>query len=89
MLGVFEDAQYEESEIAFSSGDRLVLVTDGITEASNNLGEEFGEDRLIRLLVEHRESGAAGLQQTVLETVAMFAGRPLQDDATLMIVSVR
>jgi sigma-B regulation protein RsbU (phosphoserine phosphatase) len=87
VLGVFENAEYEEGESAFNSGDRLVLVTDGITEAGNNLGEEFGEDRLIRLLIEHRQSRAPELQQTLLETVAMFAGRSLQDDATLMIVS--
>lgn len=89
VLGVFSDAEYEESEIRFAPGDRMVLITDGITEAMNNQDEEFGEERFIRLLLEHRHLPAAELQQTLLGTVASFAGRALQDDATLMIVSMR
>jgi len=66
-----------------------VLVTDGITEANNGQSEEFREDRLIQLLLEHRQVPPADLQQTLLEAVACFSGQTLQDDATLMIVSMR
>jgi len=89
VLGLFPDAEYKETEISFAAGDRLVLMTDGITEATNNCGEEFGESRLIRLLVEARELGDSELQQKLLEAVTSFAGRSLQDDATLVIVSMR
>jgi sigma-B regulation protein RsbU (phosphoserine phosphatase) len=68
-------------------GDRLVLVTDGITEATNCQGEDFGEGRIIRILGEHRHLAAAELQQTLVEAVRAFAGQPLQDDATLMIIT--
>ena len=87
VLGVFSDAKYEESEIAFGPGDRLVLVTDGITEAANNHGEEFGEDKLIRWLIDHRHLPAADLQRRLVEAVAEFADKPLQDDTTFMIIS--
>ena len=87
VLGVFSDAEYAEAEVSFVPGDRLVLITDGINEAMNNDKEEFGEDRLIRLLREHRQLSATELRRILLDSVSAFAGQPLQDDATLMIVS--
>jgi sigma-B regulation protein RsbU (phosphoserine phosphatase) len=88
VLGIFPDALYEEMQIAFEPGDRLVLVTDGITEAANGRDEEFGDGRLVQLLVEHRHLPAAELQRILLDAVASFAGQTLQDDATLMIVTM-
>ncbi|PYS39469.1 MAG: hypothetical protein DMG14_13830 [Acidobacteria bacterium] len=75
-------------QTAFASGDRLVLIMDGITEAMNDQNEEFGEDRLIDLLLQYRHMGAAELQKTVIDTVASFARQALQDDATLMIIAM-
>jgi sigma-B regulation protein RsbU (phosphoserine phosphatase) len=89
VLGVFPDSPYEEVEAAVQPGDRLVLITDGITEAANRQAEEFGDERLIRLLVENSALPAAELQTLVLDTVTAFAGQALQDDATMMIVSVQ
>jgi len=89
VLGIFADAVYEEAQVDVRAGDLLLLMTDGITEATNSCDEDFAEDRLIRLLVEHRNRPAAELQQTLLEAVRSFAGQALQDDATLMIVSIR
>ena len=63
-------------------------MTDGITEATNPQGEEFGEDRLIQLLRENKDLPAVDLQAVLLEAVSSFARQPLQDDATLMIVSL-
>ena len=88
VLGVFADASYDEGQLTLNAGDRLVLITDGIAEAANAGQVEFGEERLIRFLLEHRELPAAELQRRLLETVASFTGQGLQDDATLMILSV-
>ena len=88
VLGIFPDAPYAQGRTAFEPGDRLVLMTDGITEATNLQREEFGEDRLIQLLRENKDLPAVDLQAVLLEAVASFAGQPLQDDATLMIVSL-
>ena len=87
VLGAFSDVAYEQSEVAFEPGDRLILVTDGITEAANVQHEEFGEERLIRMVVENRHLAAVQLRQSLLDAVASFSGQPLQDDSTLMIVS--
>jgi sigma-B regulation protein RsbU (phosphoserine phosphatase) len=87
VLGIFADAAYEEFSAPFEFGDRLILVTDGITEAENEDGEEFGEDRLVQLLVEGKDLSTAALQKSILDAVQAFARQGLQDDATLMIVS--
>jgi sigma-B regulation protein RsbU (phosphoserine phosphatase) len=89
VLGLFGNSPYEESHVEIRPGDRLVLVTDGITEAANDRSEEFGEDRLIRLLLDNAQLPPAVLQRLVIDAVSRFAGQQLQDDATLVIASVR
>jgi sigma-B regulation protein RsbU (phosphoserine phosphatase) len=80
--------EYQEAGMSFEPGDRLVLVTDGITEAMNGDEEEFGDDRIIKLLNEHRHLGCAQLQETLLDAVASFAAEGLRDDAILVTVSL-
>ena len=82
------DTEYEEAEIVLNPGDRVILVTDGITEATNNRDEDFGEDRLARLLVDHRALPAAELERVMVDAVLLFAGQPLKDDATVLVVAM-
>ena len=90
VLGVFPDAHYRTGEVGLSSGDRLLLYTDGITEAVNAQDEEFGEDRLAETLSAHRHLPAQSLFETVLSKVTTFTGaRGFQDDATLLVVAVK
>ena len=88
VLGVFSDATYEQAQTHLSSGDRLVLFTDGVTEARNADDEEFGEERLLAAILEHRACSAPALEARLTDTVASFAGDALQDDATLIVVAV-
>ncbi len=87
VLGVFADWDYEQNEIPFAAGDRILLFTDGVTEVRNAEGEEFGEHRLIELLKSIRHMGAKELQARVNRTVAEFSGGEFQDDATLIAMS--
>ncbi len=87
-LGVFQDWHYEQGEVRVASGDRFLLFTDGVSEARNQAGEEYGEDRLIALLRENCELGAGELQKKILSAVAEFSGGDLQDDATLVVMAV-
>jgi phosphoserine phosphatase RsbU/P len=89
VFGVRSDEVYEQAEIAFGPGDRLVLLTDGITEAVNNGDEEFGEGRVKDVLSENRHIHTSEFHQKLLETVQSFAVQGLRDDATLVTVSVR
>jgi sigma-B regulation protein RsbU (phosphoserine phosphatase) len=87
VLGVFPDGTYKAGEVAVESGDRIVLYTDGITEARNDVDEEFGEDRLIAIAVESRACSAPALQARIAEAVASFSGGRFHDDATLIVMA--
>jgi len=58
-----------------------------VTEARTSSGEEFGDERLIGLLVRNRHLRAEELQQKVMGAVANFSGGEFQDDATLIVMS--
>jgi sigma-B regulation protein RsbU (phosphoserine phosphatase) len=88
VLGVFDSRNYELGRAQLLPGDRVVLFTDGVTEACNRSGEEFGEVRLLRLLEDHRTLSADELQGKILAVVAEFSGGRWQDDATLLVLSV-
>ena len=88
VLGIFPDAAYEQGRVPISSGDRIVLYTDGVTEARNQQDEEYGEDRLIAAAIANRCCSAPALQARLAEEVSAFAGDHLQDDATLIVVAV-
>jgi sigma-B regulation protein RsbU (phosphoserine phosphatase) len=88
VLGPFARCVFEQGEIAVESGDRVLLFTDGVTEARNESGEEFGEERLIALLTENRSLGADDLQRALMQAVFDFSGGDFQDDATLIVCSV-
>jgi sigma-B regulation protein RsbU (phosphoserine phosphatase) len=87
VLGVVEEAEYEQATVTVSSGDRIVLFTDGLTEARNESDVEFGEDRLLAAAVAHRACSAPALQARLADAVASFTGGRLQDDATLIVLA--
>jgi phosphoserine phosphatase RsbU/P len=88
VLGIFQSQNYVKGTCTLSPGDRLLLFTDGVTEASRSDGEEFGDARLIRLLAENGETNAEQLQKKILDTVGSFCDGNWQDDATLIAVTV-
>ena len=87
-LGVFDDVAYTEGKLQLHSGDRLLLFTDGLSEATDENGDQFGEERLIQLLRDHRDLGADELQEMILRTVSDFCRNRFEDDAALMMVAV-
>jgi phosphoserine phosphatase RsbU/P len=89
-LGILGDACYEAADTAFGPGDRLVLYTDGITEASNPRDEEFGEERLMASLAARRGATAAELVDGIMADVLAFAaGVKPRDDMTLLVLDTR
>ena len=89
VIGVLRDGTYVQDEVQLCTGDRLVLFTDGVTEARSPADEEFGEERLTGLLVENRHLGARDLQTKILIDVSDFCRGNFHDDATLIVVAVQ
>jgi serine phosphatase RsbU (regulator of sigma subunit) len=90
ILGLFPQAVYEEETIELEPGDVLVIFSDGVTEAFNNAGEEFGEPRLLACLNAHRACEPAELLQKVLSSVRQFAATAAQsDDVTALVLRYR
>jgi sigma-B regulation protein RsbU (phosphoserine phosphatase) len=85
-LGIFDTLyQYHSREITFSSGDYLVCYTDGITEAQNMDGREFGEDRLIKLIQKMELVSPEKLSGMISESIIEFtAGTHQFDDITCL-----
>jgi serine phosphatase RsbU (regulator of sigma subunit) len=85
VLGLFDRWECSVAEVQLAPGDTLVLYTDGVTEAANAAGEEFGEDRLIELLRCQRHLPVPTLLETIVATVQEFSDRKQADDITLVI----
>jgi len=86
VMGLFESWQCEIAEAQLAPGDMLVLYTDGVTEAENAEGEEFGASRLQDTLVRNSHLPVEPLLQSVVAAVQQFAsGSDQQDDITLVI----
>ena len=88
VLGVFPSWSYQDSKVNLKSGDRLLLFTDGITEAEDGQGEEFGVERVAAFGQGHAASSAAKLNEQLLAQVSDFCGTQFEDDATLVVLAV-
>ena len=87
VLGVFPDWKYQDSQLHFRDGDRLLLFTDGITEAAIPDGEEFGDRRMVECARKYRDRATEELKELLMAEVKQFCALQLQDDATLIVVS--
>lgn len=86
-IGIFKNAEFALETTGMDVGDVLVLYTDGITEAINNDEEDFGEERLERLVAENAVLSAQQLTDLILDAVTDFAEEQnLFDDATLIVL---
>jgi len=88
-LGILPDWNYEDEAFPLSSGDRLVLYTDGLTEAMNSDQQEFGERRLLELCSNNTALSASELLAAIRKEVVSFCNGNFQDDFTLVVVAVK
>jgi serine phosphatase RsbU (regulator of sigma subunit) len=88
VLGIFSAWQFAEHEIQLTSGDRILMYTDGITESRNIRGEEFGERRLIDRVIELRSSDPREVTESVVSSVREFNNGNFEDDLTVLAVGV-
>jgi sigma-B regulation protein RsbU (phosphoserine phosphatase) len=87
VLGVFPAWTYEDSKIELKAGDRLLLFTDGITEASDANDQEFDETRIASFAKANSALSASELNSRLLAQVTAFCGAQFRDDATLLVIA--
>jgi len=88
VLGVFVGGEFQNGEIQLNSGDRVVLFTDGLLEAHDGAGDEFGTQRILAEGLSLRHGDAAAVLSGIFERVREFGGREFEDDATLLVLAV-
>jgi len=90
VLGILGDADFEQAEVALHPGDVAVLYTDGVNEAQNAFGQQFGEDRIYEFVESlPKDCCARDVADRLLESLAEFLeGVEPQDDITLLVLRV-
>jgi phosphoserine phosphatase RsbU/P len=89
VLGVLPEWTYRDNHLQLEGGDRLVLFTDGVTEAEDIHGDEFGEERVARALVDAGGRSAEDVQRKLMEAVTDYCGGQFRDDATVVVLAVQ
>ncbi|MCP3979199.1 MAG: serine/threonine-protein phosphatase [bacterium] len=84
ILGILNVERYAERADRLDPGDRLVLYTDGVTEARGDDGEMLGHERLAQLLKQHRSERVDRYCDSIVDAVRRFGGTQRDDDATLL-----
>jgi serine phosphatase RsbU (regulator of sigma subunit) len=86
-LGIMADADFREGRTNLQPGDVLVIYSDGVSEAVNPTGEEFGPTRLYETVARNLDTSAAGIRDRIESALTKFCqGTPAADDITLVIV---
>lgn len=89
VLGLFNEWKCSMRECQLSSGDSFVLYTDGVTEAFNDAGEEFGEQRLIEALQRYGDRSSSALLASIARDIQRFSPNHQHDDITLIVSKCR
>jgi sigma-B regulation protein RsbU (phosphoserine phosphatase) len=90
IIGTFLQGPYEQETIRLQSGDTLVVYTDGVTEALNPAGLEFGEEKLRSIVTESLQLPARELAEAIIARVLRWQAEAAQhDDITLIVVKVK
>jgi sigma-B regulation protein RsbU (phosphoserine phosphatase) len=89
-IGIFDHCDYQQEALQLHSGDLLAAYTDGVTEAQNMVGEEFGEERLKETLATVAHLPADKIREAVLRNVREWcADAPQYDDLTFILMKVK
>lgn len=86
-VGMLEGMTYDECEVLFTAGDRLIMYTDGITECENVLGEQFSLERFQVLLREHGQKPLREMIAAIRQALEIWrGGTGFDDDVSLLVI---
>jgi sigma-B regulation protein RsbU (phosphoserine phosphatase) len=87
ILGVMPDFDYEHQSFEFGPGDTLVVTSDGVTEAANNEGDLFGEEKFHEFLSTIGGKSAREVMDAIVESVNRFSyPKGASDDLTILVL---
>jgi len=87
ILGPYPKAKYERGFAYFESGNLLLMYTDGVTEATNSVGDEFGTNRIIKIVKKHRAASSKTICEEIFSACESFTGHAkAKDDRTIVVV---
>ena len=93
ILGQFEDARYQNIELNLESGDRFLLYTDGIIEATNTSGDCFGWDHFKEFITSHANLSVGNFADGLIQGISNWSGKhigeALDDDLTLVVAEFK
>jgi phosphoserine phosphatase RsbU/P len=87
-VGMFPGADYREAEVQLRAGDRIVAYTDGVTEAANGQGEEFGVEGLRQVAISCAGRAPEAIVRAIFDSVDRFADGRQNDDATVLVLQI-
>jgi phosphoserine phosphatase RsbU/P len=88
-IGLVENAEYRVATVGVEPGDLLVLYTDGVTETTNMVGEEFGDERLVSVVERNAQASAGEILHAVRRELERHSGgQPLNDDTTIVVQKI-
>lgn len=90
MIGAFDFAKYDEETLTINPDDILVVFSDGISEAESETGEEYGEEQLVKFVIENSKLSAHNLRDAIFKEIDKWAGtKERGDDQTILILKGR
>lgn len=90
ILAIMDDTEYEKNEITLDIGDKILLYTDGVTEATSDKDELYGENRLLKFLNDHKEESVTDTIKGIKQDIDRFIGTAEQfDDITMLEVLLK
>lgn len=90
VIGLFEECQYEQQTVQMAPGDVLAIFTDGVTEANNMTGDEFGEDRLREVINAACDQSVDEIRNRILKEIETWcAGAAQHNDLTFILIKVK
>jgi sigma-B regulation protein RsbU (phosphoserine phosphatase) len=88
-LGMMEGTAYVQAAVAFNTGDTLLVVTDGFTEAQDPAGALYGDERIGRYFAALDSKGDSALGSLLKEVRSFEAGQPASDDMAALLLALR
>lgn len=90
LIGLVDEIDFEEKSFELQAGDRIIIYTDGVPESMDEDNEQYGTNKLYKLILNHIEAPAQDLINIILEDIRDFTdSKTFQDDVTIAVIDIK